>query len=345
MPTGRTTTITLFATLMSSAALIAQDASTVRYELGKRLRRFERDFAALPADAPARAAAVEAMQRAVAGFFSMNLAGVGRALDEGVLAMQPGRDRGVQRGLLALTPRAASHVVAPGATAGFDVVVDDGFEADDDTDTATRFHLDLDIAGTRRGFDFAAPQTQPFHIDWLVPEGPDADLEVRARFTCGDDAVAFPELTVSRVHDAGARVQALQPIATRDGTAPALERLTLRDGCATSRPSSTAAAPRPISPSPDSSPKPSRSPPRSTPAAPSSATRSRARPGCACRPVRAARSSACSCRPRSRGAGARWSSPCTVRAAARTCSSTATATASRRSSARSPAGSCARRAA
>jgi hypothetical protein len=64
-----------------TAARTVLPAGIQRYELGRRTRQMERAWIAC-SDADRRREAIPIVQNAVTGFFSMNLAGVARSLDE-----------------------------------------------------------------------------------------------------------------------------------------------------------------------------------------------------------------------------------------------------------------------
>lgn len=214
-----------------ACALPAQSLQELRYDVGKRLRRFERAWAEAPADAEdARAKAAAAMQRAVASFFAMRMDRAAKELDTGYAALA-GVDEPVALRLLSLRV-APSTCLAP-LDGEIRLVIEPAYDAD---------AWPEDLRPSIRVRDAGGPGAGTVHATRLphdrrilgesLAEG-DHLLTVlaapgSAAVVPPDDAfVAVTEVRVSFVRDAKGRLDALARTA-RDAADPPLEAATLR---------------------------------------------------------------------------------------------------------------------
>lgn len=199
----------------------SSDPLAVRYELGKRLRRFERAWEGLAPDSPDRAAAAAAMQGAVRRFFGLDLAGVGAELDRGLLAMlgESAADDGAAD-LLALTPRPQARVLAPGEEL---VVV---IESGSGDEPGPAFELELSGLGATHAQRIDASARWPLRVALRAPAAV-GDYALHTRFVRGGRGIAFPEQTISVVEDAAERLAALDAALRGEARGRALERASL----------------------------------------------------------------------------------------------------------------------
>jgi predicted esterase len=199
----------------------SSDPLASRYELGKRLRRFERTWEGLAPDSPEHAAAAAAMQGAVRRFFGLDLAGVGAELDRGMLAMLGvGTADDGTADLLALTPRPQARVLAPGDE--LVVVID----APAGEEPVPGFELELNGLGGTHTQRVAEGAAWPLRIALRAPAAP-GDYALRARFARGARSIGFPEQTISVVADAAARLAALDEALRTEPRGQPLERASL----------------------------------------------------------------------------------------------------------------------
>ncbi|MBK8977857.1 MAG: dienelactone hydrolase family protein [Planctomycetes bacterium] len=189
----------------TAATLPAQFRPEERYDLGLRLRRFERAWAATAPGAPARDVARQCAQRSVTAFFAMNARGAGAALDEGWLALtRDGTEADARRAAVApLGARVARRIVAPGEAIDVAIL---GLDAIERTADPAQPHAELvaEFAGVTRvatGEELALAATAPG--DYALQVG------LRTGPEPGGTRWA-PPVSVSVVADADAHVAALE---------------------------------------------------------------------------------------------------------------------------------------
>jgi predicted esterase len=201
---------------LAVAAGTAQDPAFQRYDLGKRLERFERAWAALPTGAAARIEAAQAMQRAVGAFFRLDTGAAAQALDHGYVGMvAPDAANGMHL-LASLTWSPITRIAAPDQPV--EVVVDARYDAGDWPD-------DVPLALRVRGSDgrvLAQVERAALPVRLQVVVDEVRDLALRVEATLGAARLELPAQTLSVVADAEAR---LSRLADADDGAP-LERAT-----------------------------------------------------------------------------------------------------------------------
>ena len=212
------------------APLAAQDPGTIRHELGKRLRRFEQVWAATDASSGGRAPALAAMERAVRGFFGLNLPAVASALDDGFVALRTaGHGDPALRQLAALMLRPRRRVIDPGADLEFALVgAGEGIGAGEGVEnlaSVTMLTVELEGAGPRRRLQVEADSAEGLSLP--IPGEGDRDLRIVARFLAGERSVTIPAQTISVVHDAAARLDRLRARSGGPDRAASIETATL----------------------------------------------------------------------------------------------------------------------
>lgn len=185
-------------------------AQSERYELGRRLREFERAWDA--ADAAGRKRSVDPLERAVGAFFSFRLGEAGKALDEARFAARSDEAATAERlWATSLFVRPESRLIdadeVPLAIDAFYKTERPEIEAaievsvfDDGGKQLCSQRLDLD----------ALPAEARLNLDGVPP----GDHELRWRVLRGEDTLAEGRIGLSRVHDAQSRLAALRKIAS-----------------------------------------------------------------------------------------------------------------------------------
>ncbi|MGE0143151.1 MAG: alpha/beta fold hydrolase [Planctomycetota bacterium] len=198
-----------------------QDLGARRYDLGKRLIRFERALAAAHPTATGRERAIAAMERAVRSFFGLDLAAAARAIDDGTAALvSEAAEAEPARALWSIAPLLGSRVVEPGARVRLTLA----------GTTSATFPLEVTVAaGERReSHRFAAPADGEASVscEFTAPDD-EGDHAVLVELACGTARASYPEQILSVVREAGARSEGLSRRLVDLPREPALERSTL----------------------------------------------------------------------------------------------------------------------
>lgn len=226
--------------------LLAALASTVRaqvdrYELGLRLRAFERELATTT-DAARRQGAFRALDRAVQAFFRLDTAGVASAVEDATWALRGRAPTPAERAARALLLRLPVRLVASGDTVVPAQLLatpsprarDDDSE-DDDADAANDGATTKPLAGAvltlrlgdRELVRVALDAPRPTTIALPLAGVPPGDHVLRWTIRQNDVELAVREQAVSIAADLDARMQRLEATADQTPEPADLERATL----------------------------------------------------------------------------------------------------------------------
>jgi pimeloyl-ACP methyl ester carboxylesterase len=206
---------------LTTGTCTAQDPSARRYELGKRLIRFEERLAAIAPTHPGRGDAIAAMERAVRSFFGLDLTAAASAIDDGCHALADDAAKtATARDLLAIAPLLRTRVAAPSATVELAVT---GVR-----ESILPLELTVEIDGRRERVVLVAPKDDdgPWLGEWTAPDR-EGDHAVGIQLTSGGVGMHFPRQILSVVRDAAARAAALAARLVDLPRTPELERSTV----------------------------------------------------------------------------------------------------------------------
>ncbi len=195
-----------------TAARTVLPAGIQRYELGRRTRQMERAWIAC-SDADRRREAIPIVQNAVTGFFSMNLAGVARSLDEAGAVLRGETRSPAQCWADAIVVSVSPRVVSTGPST-IRVHCDIFYAPSVDRPT---MNLTLSLGETTL---MDRPFTGTFDDDVELPAGQPGDWAMTVRAVAGGEVVREWPIGISRVSDLERRLEQL----AADLASPGAER-------------------------------------------------------------------------------------------------------------------------
>ena len=204
------------------------NASDQRYQLGKRVQRFEAAWE--QHDSPeARGRVLAPLQAAVSAFFSGNQSAAGKALDQALQALEPATGSAVVPVWHSLNVSLPSPLI-PLGTAQIEVRLDRAYKLSDTPDPDGEVEVSLrqgdhevivaTVAWTEFGQVVAVP----------TPELPAGDYRLRVRLQQGTEQLELPPQTISVTADPAGRIaKLLEDIGGLPAEANGAARQTVRD--------------------------------------------------------------------------------------------------------------------
>lgn len=213
------------ALLAAASCLLAQHTvppSLDRYEVGLRLREFERALGAAEAG-PARTAALAELDQAVRAFFRLDLAQVARHLDEASWALRGRPPEPGERWAAALQFTATPRLVGDDAEA-VEILVTPAYSEAEAPPEAAR--VEVGLVGSSEPL-VSRPWHAAVSLSLPLRNLPIEDLQLRCRVRHGASALVDRPVLVSRAANLAARLASIQSAteaAAAEASALQLER-------------------------------------------------------------------------------------------------------------------------
>lgn len=208
----------LFCIASALAAGIPAQAPVERYELGLRLREFERNLASNPA-APRQAAALRELDAAVQAFFGLDLRGVARAIERAEVALLAEPPAAGQRFARSLQMSLGARLVAPAGTVTYELT-----RAFDDLELPSGIMLEIVFAGAETPA-LRVPVTElPTRGEIPLQGLPTGDGGLAWRITAGGEVLASRRQGLSVAADVAPRLARLAAVADSCEQVPARDR-------------------------------------------------------------------------------------------------------------------------